>query len=53
MLFSPKERGQGFLEYAFLLVLIAVVVLVAVLLLGTQLSSLYSTIIEQFPNPPY
>jgi pilus assembly protein Flp/PilA len=50
MLFSPRERGQGFIEYAFLLVLIAVVVLLVVMLLGTQLSSLYSTIIEAFPD---
>ena len=50
MSFSPKERGQGFIEYAFLLVLIAVVVLLAVMLLGTQLSSLYSTIVSAFPQ---
>jgi pilus assembly protein Flp/PilA len=50
MLFSPQEQGQSFIEYAFLLVLIAVVVLLMVMLLGTQLSSLYSTIIEAFPD---
>jgi len=50
MVFSPRERGQGLIEYAFLLILIAMVVLLAIALLGTQLSSLYSTIVDQFPD---
>lgn len=50
MLFSPREKGQGFLEYAFILVLIAVVVLLVVALLGTQLASLYSKIIDSWPD---
>lgn len=51
MSFSPRvrERGQGFIEYAFLIILIAVVLILVVMLLGTQLSTLYSTIVSAFP----
>jgi pilus assembly protein Flp/PilA len=34
MLFSPKEKGQGLVEYALILVLVAVVVLAVLLILG-------------------
>jgi pilus assembly protein Flp/PilA len=40
MLFSPKEKGQGLVEYALILVLIAIVVLIVILaLIGTQVST--------------
>ena len=38
------ERGQGMVEYAFILVLVAMVVLVSVIVLGKQTSNLYSNI---------
>ena len=44
MLFYRKERGQGMVEYALLIVLIALVVFVAIALMGTSLSTLYSYI---------
>jgi pilus assembly protein Flp/PilA len=49
MLFLPAEEGQGLVEYAFILVFVAVVVLVAVMLLGPQTGNLYSTIVTRFP----
>ena len=39
-----KEQGQGMIEYAFILVLVALVVLVSVVVLGKQTSNLYSNI---------
>jgi pilus assembly protein Flp/PilA len=39
-----KEHGQGMIEYAFILVLVALVVLVSVVALGKQTSNLYSNI---------
>jgi pilus assembly protein Flp/PilA len=39
-----SERGQGMVEYAFILVLVAMVVLVSVVVLGKQTSNLYSNI---------
>ena len=34
MLFAPKEKGQGLVEYALILVLVAVVVIAVLALLG-------------------
>jgi pilus assembly protein Flp/PilA len=34
MLFSPKEKGQGLVEYALILVLVAIVVIAALTILG-------------------
>jgi pilus assembly protein Flp/PilA len=44
MLFSPKEKGQGLVEYAFILVLVAIVVLVALLVLGPMVGNTFSMI---------
>lgn len=33
MLFSPKEKGQGLVEYALILVLVAIVVIAVVMVL--------------------
>jgi pilus assembly protein Flp/PilA len=38
------EQGQGMIEYAFILVLVALVVLVSVVVLGKQTGNLYSNI---------
>ena len=43
-LISRDERGQGLAEYALILALIAVVVIAAVTLLGTQIDSILSAI---------
>ena len=44
MLFSIKERGQGMVEYALILVLVAVVVIAALTLLGPTIGNIFSTI---------
>jgi pilus assembly protein Flp/PilA len=44
MLFSKKEKGQGLVEYAFILVLVAIVVLVALLVLGPMIGNTFSLI---------
>lgn len=38
------ERGQGMVEYAFILVLVAVVLIVIVTVIGKQTSNMYSNI---------
>jgi len=38
------ERGQGMVEYAFILILVAIVVLVALQVLGHTTNNLYSNI---------
>ncbi len=44
MQFYKIERGQGMVEYALIIVLIAIVVVAALTLFGTELSTVYSSI---------
>ena len=44
MLFSPKEKGQGLVEYALILVLVAIVVIAALTILGPLVGKVFSTI---------
>ena len=44
MLYLPREEGQGLVEYALILVLIAVVVIAVLTLLGTQVSAIFESI---------
>jgi pilus assembly protein Flp/PilA len=43
-LLRRDEEGQGLAEYALILALIAIVAIVALLFLGTQISTILSTI---------
>ena len=51
MLFSPKEKGQGLVEYALILVLVAVVVIAVLLVLGPVIGNVFSSINTQLANP--
>ena len=44
MLFAPKEKGQGLVEYALILVLVAIVVIAALMVLGPIIGNSFSTI---------
>ncbi len=44
MLFSLKEKGQGMVEYALILVLVAVVVIAALTIMGPLVSNVFATI---------
>lgn len=44
MLFKNSEKGQGLIEYALILVLIAVVVIVVLKFLGPQIGGIFSSI---------
>jgi len=44
MLFSLKERGQGMVEYALILVLVAVIVIAALTVMGPLVRNVFSTI---------
>jgi len=46
MLFFPREKGQGLVEYAFILVLVAIVVLAVLLLLGPIVGNVFSNLIN-------
>jgi pilus assembly protein Flp/PilA len=47
MLFSPKEKGQGLVEYALILVLISIVVIAIMILLGGQIQLVFSRIVSE------
>ncbi len=44
MLFTPQEKGQGLVEYALILVLVAIVVIAALMLLGPIIGNVFSHI---------
>ena len=44
MLFAPKEKGQGLVEYALILVLVAIVVIAVLMLLGPIIGGVFSSI---------
>jgi len=44
MLFSPKEKGQGLVEYALILVLVAIVVIAALMILGPVVGNVFSKV---------
>ena len=46
MLFAPKEKGQGLVEYALILVLIALVVIVILAILGPAIGNAFSSVVE-------
>lgn len=49
MLFAPRERGQGLIEYAIILVLVAVLVIAVMRLLGPKTGNTFSTINGSMP----
>ena len=48
MMYMPREKGQGLVEYALILVLVAVVVIAILALLGPQIGKVFSDIIAGF-----
>ena len=50
MVYLPDELGQGIAEYAFLLMLMALLLIAAVTLLGEQTTSLYSNVVSSLPE---
>ncbi len=47
MLFLPCEEGQGLVEYALILVLVAVVVIAILTLLGPAIGNVFSNIMRK------
>lgn len=50
MLSISYENGQGLVEYALIIMLIALVVIIAVGAFGNQLSNTFNFIKSQIPN---
>jgi len=47
MLYLPQEGGQGLVEYALILVLVAIVVTIMLVVFGGAVGNLYSNVVSQ------
>ena len=47
MLFLPREEGQGLVEYALILVLVALAAIVMMGLLGDQVGAIFTRITDE------
>ena len=52
MLYLPQEEGQGMVEYALVLVLVAIVVLAILMILGPQIGNIFSRITSALIKMP-
>ena len=52
MEFLPSEKGQGLVEYALILVLVAIVVIAVLMLLGPTIGNIFSAIVEALQGVP-
>jgi pilus assembly protein Flp/PilA len=48
MIFLPREEGQGLVEYALIILFVAIVVVAALLIFGPAIGDLYSTVVEHW-----
>jgi pilus assembly protein Flp/PilA len=46
MFLSKKEKGQGLIEYALIIVLVSIVVIAVLALLGPAISQIFQQIID-------
>jgi pilus assembly protein Flp/PilA len=44
MLFLPREEGQGLVEYALIILFIAIVIVAVLLIFGPTVGNMYSSI---------
>ncbi len=49
MLFAPKEKGQGLVEYAIILALIAIVVIAVMTTLGKKVNNTFNSMGNSMP----
>jgi pilus assembly protein Flp/PilA len=50
MLYLTREDGQGLVEYALILVLVAIIVIAILALLGPQIGNVFSRIVDVMGN---
>lgn len=43
-MYLPREKGQGLVEYALILVLVAIVVIAILTILGPQIGNIFSRV---------
>ena len=42
---SPREEGQGLVEYALIIVLVAIIVIVVLAILGPSIGNIFSDVV--------
>ena len=47
-MFHSSPRGQGLVEYALIILLVGIVVIVLVALFGTSVGNMFSTVLTNF-----
>lgn len=53
MLFSPKETGQGMVEYALIIVMILLIVVAALMILGPTIGNVLSKVNSSLSKVSY
>ena len=48
LLYTPRDEGQGLVEYALILVLVSVIVIAILTLLGPAIGNVFSAIMNSF-----
>lgn len=51
MQIRSSKAGQGLVEYALILVLVAIVVLVVLALIGPQIGDVFTQVMSELPYP--
>ena len=49
MILSSREEGQGLVEYALILLFVAIVVVAIMIIFGPAVGNLYSTVVNSWP----
>lgn len=49
---APRERGQGLVEYALILVLVSIVVIAILLVLGNEVNNVFNLIADSLGTRP-
>ena len=47
-MFTAPPKGQGLVEYAFIIILVAILVIVMLALFGSGVGNMFSTVIANF-----
>ena len=50
MLFSTKEKAQGLVEYALIIVMVVIVVIAAILLVGPTIANILKGVNDSLPK---
>lgn len=46
MMYLPREEGQGLIEYAMIIMMVAIIVVVVLTLMGPTIGNMYSNVMN-------